>query len=82
MLKYAEKYPGQSVVGAVNSIIYDLADGGETILGKSHTWGTLKSRVWEKVQSYENLKHLSKETVERQVQAWINVNEKKLKSCV
>ncbi len=42
MPKYAEKYPAQSVVGAVNSIIYDLADGGRNDPWKTSYLGNIK----------------------------------------
>jgi len=61
----------------VNAICYDLTDGGDTVRGKPYLWDKLRTLAFLRAQLYRDLEHLTVSDVDRQVNRWLEHNERK-----
>jgi hypothetical protein len=73
---------GSAVDLPANAIAYELTNGGDLVRGKPHTWEPLKSHVWQAVQSYDDLRHLTQAKIDADVTYWLEWNEKKFDGVV
>lgn len=68
---------GHNVNNPINSIIYDLCNGGDDVRGKPETWGQLRENVWIATLQYKEYVRLTRTACDRMVNKWLEVNERK-----
>jgi hypothetical protein len=73
--RYRDQFP--NVDNVVDALLYDLTDGGDTVRGKSWLTPALKSHMRHLCKLYHETHFLSPETINKQIDLWLSVNEKK-----
>ena len=61
----------------INAIIYELTNGGETVLRNPKAWHELRVRTYNVTRIYPELSHYSRGRVYGAVDVWLWVNEGK-----